>query len=117
MTERARPSNRCFAVSLALILALVAAFSLVAAQAAHALPCRDCGPNGDDTSGGGTGTGTANTPPMASFTVSPSSPTAGQLVTFSSTSTDEENNISRYEWDLDGDGLFETKTTDPSATK
>src|SRR3954447_216087 len=87
----------------ALLVALIGAVSLP--SSALALPCRDCGPGGEDTSGPGP-TG-PNTAPIASFTVSPSSPAVGQLVTYNSTSTDEENNLSRYEWDLDGDGVFE----------
>ncbi len=44
-----------------------------------------------------------NTPPTASFTVSPSSPTDLDTITFTSTSTDEDGDIANYSWAL-GDG-------------
>jgi subtilisin-like proprotein convertase family protein len=48
-------------------------------------------------------------PPTASFTSSPASPSTGQTVTFDgSGSTDPDGPIARYEWDLDGNGTFET---------
>jgi plastocyanin len=51
------------------------------------------------------------------FTWSPSSPATGQAVTFSPTSfTDPDGSIQRYEWDLDGDGSFETTGASPSKT-
>jgi PKD repeat protein len=49
----------------------------------------------------------ANKPPVASFTVSPSSPVAGQTVTFRSTSTDPEGGPLTQSWDLDGDGAYD----------
>jgi YD repeat-containing protein len=53
----------------------------------------------------------AASPPSASFTVSPSAPVTGQSVTFSSTSTsDPGTSIAKHEWDLDGNGSFETDT-------
>jgi plastocyanin len=43
------------------------------------------------------------------FTFSPAQPRAGQAVTFSATAfTDPDGSIARYEWDLDGDGAFES---------
>ena len=44
--------------------------------------------------------------PTASFTVSPSSPTPGEQVIFSSTSTTSPGRIANYAWDLDGDRTF-----------
>ena len=41
-------------------------------------------------------------PPVASFTVSPSSPTVNQAVTLTSTSTDPDNDIAQYDWLIDG---------------
>ena len=45
-------------------------------------------------------------PPVAGFTFSPTSPTAGRPVTFSSTSKDIDGAIVSQQWDLDNDGLF-----------
>jgi YD repeat-containing protein len=55
--------------------------------------------------------------PIASFTASPNPAQAGQLVSFDgSGSTDPDGSIVRYEWDLDGNGSFETDTgTTPAA--
>jgi plastocyanin len=51
------------------------------------------------------------------FTWSPSSPQTGQAVTFTPTGfTDPDGSIQRYEWDLDGDGSFETTGASPSKT-
>jgi YD repeat-containing protein len=60
-----------------------------------------------------------NNPPTAAFTSSPSSPSTGQTVTFNaSTSSDPDGPIADYQWDLDGNGSYETDTgTTPSATK
>ena len=64
-------------------------------------------------------TGTVpGTPPAASFTVSTSPAGVGRNVTFDSAastfapaaSTDPENSIVRREWDLDGNGSFETES-------
>jgi sugar lactone lactonase YvrE/PKD repeat protein len=49
--------------------------------------------------------------PVASLTVSPSLALTGQQVTFdASASSVPLSSITRYEWDLDGDGTFETDT-------
>ena len=54
---------------------------------------------------------TANTPPVARLTASPNPSQTGQTVTFGgSSSTDLNGTIAKYEWDLDGDGPFETDT-------
>jgi YD repeat-containing protein len=50
-----------------------------------------------------------NSPPTASFTVSPSPAAVGATVTFdASGSTDSNGTIAKYEWDLDGNGTYET---------
>ena len=65
-------------------------------------------------------TGCANDPPTASFTLDPN-PTSGQTVTFNgsaSTGGRDENDqpiaISRWEWDLDGNGSFDKATSGPT---
>jgi PKD repeat protein len=50
---------------------------------------------------------TANVPPVAGFTRSPSSPQAGQEVTFTSTATDADGSIATVNWDLDDDGAYD----------
>jgi hypothetical protein len=48
-------------------------------------------------------------PPMATFTVSPAPPVVGSTATLSALgSLDLDGRIARYEWDLDGDGTYET---------
>jgi PKD repeat protein len=56
--------------------------------------------------------------PTASFTSAPDPPAVGQLVSFDgSASSDPDGTIAKYEWDLDGNGSFETDTgTTPTAT-
>jgi PKD repeat protein len=49
-----------------------------------------------------------NRAPVASFDYEPGAPVADQQVTFFSTSDDPDKNIESVEWDLDGDGSFET---------
>ena len=50
-----------------------------------------------------------NAPPSASFTISRNPVAAGAPVTFNgSGSADSEGRIAQYEWDLDGNGSFET---------
>jgi PKD repeat protein len=60
-----------------------------------------------------------NTPPKASFTASPNPTSAGGTVTFNASgSTDTDGTIAHYEWDLDGNGTFETDTgTTPTVSK
>ena len=64
--------------------------------------------------------GCANDPPKANFTLSPN-PTSGQTVTFDGSAStggrdhvDQPIAVSRWEWDLDGNGTFETSTSGPS---
>jgi len=53
----------------------------------------------------------ANRPPVASFTVSPSPANTRQTVTLNgSASSDPDGAIVKYEWDLDGNGTYETST-------
>jgi PKD repeat protein len=46
-------------------------------------------------------------PPVASFTVSNSSPLSGETVTLTATSTDPDSPIAGHAWDLDNDGAFD----------
>jgi PKD repeat protein len=56
-------------------------------------------------------TSTSNQAPTASFTPSPNPALSGQAVTFNgSASSDPEGPIANYQWDLDGNGSFETDT-------
>jgi plastocyanin len=51
------------------------------------------------------------------FSWAPSAPASGQAVTFTPTAfTDPDGTIARYEWDLDGNGSFETVGAAPSHT-
>jgi len=51
----------------------------------------------------------SNQPPIAAFTATPERPRFNEVVTFDgSASTDADGTIAKYEWDLDGDGAFET---------
>jgi hypothetical protein len=51
------------------------------------------------------------TPPKASFTTSPNPALVGQRVTFNASgSSDPNGSIAKYEWDLDGDGIFEVNS-------
>ena len=62
-----------------------------------------------DTEGGGVVVN--NTAPTASFTVTPNPAAIGATVTFNGTaSSDPGGAIAKFEWDLDGDGTFETDT-------
>ena len=59
-----------------------------------------------------------NRDPIASFTASPNPALTGETVNFDATgSTDEDGTIVRYDWDLDGDGEFETQENDPMISK
>jgi PKD repeat protein len=61
----------------------------------------------------------ASQPPTASFTASPNPASTGQTVSFNAgASSDPDGTIAKYEWDLDGNGSFETNTgTTASTTK
>ena len=53
----------------------------------------------------------SNKPPVGSFTLTPETAHLNQTVTFdASSSADPDGTITKYEWDLDGDGTFETNT-------
>lgn len=59
--------------------------------------------------------------PMASFTATPSDARVGQTVSFNASGTmdpdaDSPGSIIRHEWDLDGDGVYETDTGGFSTT-
>jgi PKD repeat protein len=57
-----------------------------------------------------------NVSPLASFSYSPAEPGIGQRVEFdASGSTDPDGEIVKYEWDLDGDGTFETESEEAAA--
>ncbi len=58
-------------------------------------------------------------PPSASFTATPSVAMPGQTVAFDgSASSDSDGKIVKYQWDLDGDGSFETVTgSTPTTSK
>ena len=60
-----------------------------------------------------------NRPPAASFTVSSALPLVGEVFTFdASSTTDDGTGVTRHEWDLDGDGVFEADTgATPIATR
>jgi hypothetical protein len=54
-----------------------------------------------------------NRSPQAAIAASPTTPDTGEVVTFDgSSSSDPDGEVSNYEWDLDGDGSFETDTGD-----
>ena len=68
----------------------------------------------DDDGGTDTATRTIHvgtTPPTASFTGAPNPAQTGETVSFNgSGSSDPDGSVARYEWDLDGNGSFETDT-------
>jgi PKD repeat protein len=49
-------------------------------------------------------------PPVASFDIAPASPLTGEIVTFTSTSTDPDGLITDVAWDTDNDGSFDDGT-------
>jgi hypothetical protein len=63
------------------------------------------GPNGGQ--GVAVGTVVVNAVPSAGFTISPTDPFAGDIVTFSSTSADSDGPIMSQDWDLDNDGQYD----------
>jgi len=61
--------------------------------------------------------GTPNMPPEVSFMVTPAEPRINETITFDAgASYDPDGSIVTYEWDFDGDGLFDLSTSDPVAT-
>jgi PKD repeat protein len=61
--------------------------------------------------------GMPNMPPEVAFTVTPAAPHINEPITFdASGSFDPDGTIDEYEWDFDGDGLFDRTTTDPITT-
>jgi PKD repeat protein len=60
----------------------------------------------------------SNRPPSGSFTISPNPTKTAKTVTFdASASLDPDGTIAKYEWDLDGDGTFETSSgSNPKVT-
>lgn len=55
-----------------------------------------------------------NEPPRASFEISPPEPYVHEPVTFdASTSEDPDGPITSYEWDFNGDGIFEERADSP----
>jgi len=56
-----------------------------------------------------------NNPPVAKFTAEPTSGPAPLAVTFDATkSSDPDGNIIKYEWDFDGDGVYDQTKTIPT---
>jgi PKD repeat protein len=56
--------------------------------------------------------------PTAAFTAAPNPAVTDELVTFDGSTSGDDDPIARYEWDLDGDGTFETDTANtPTTTK
>ncbi len=61
--------------------------------------------------------GSLNQPPVAAFSTTPNKPHINEPVTFdASASKDPDGKIVSYEWDFNGDGVFDQKTTDPIVT-
>jgi PKD repeat protein len=73
------------------------------------------GPTGLGTPKGSGGT-PPNQPPSAAFTISPNPAQTGETVTFNGAGSSDDGTISKYEWDLDGNGSFETDTGATSST-
>jgi len=60
---------------------------------------------------------TLNRPPVATAAVSPAEPHINEPITFdASASNDPDGSIVSYEWDFDGDGIFDQTTSDPVVT-
>ncbi|MBA3262975.1 MAG: PKD domain-containing protein [Thermoleophilaceae bacterium] len=58
-----------------------------------------------------------NAKPIASFSYAPIAPLIGEQVTFNgTTSSDPDGSITKYEWDLDGNGSYETLGATPTHT-
>ena len=61
--------------------------------------------------------GTPNMPPEVSFIMTPGAPHIDEPITFdASGSFDPDGTMASYDWDFDGDGLFDRTTTDPVTT-
>lgn len=52
----------------------------------------------------------ANEPPTASVSAEPSSPTAGEEVTFQADASDPDGNVTSYEWVVDGEVVSDSRT-------
>ena len=48
-----------------------------------------------------------NRPATAAFGFTPAAPVAGDTVSFTSTSTDPDGQVTRLDWDFDGDGFYD----------
>ena len=60
---------------------------------------------------------TQNEPPSVAFFVSPTDPRISEPITLdASGSFDPDGTIVKYEWDFNGDGLYDQATTDPVVT-
>jgi len=58
-----------------------------------------------------------NEPPSVAFFVSPTDPRINEPITLdASGSFDPDGSIAKYEWDFNGDGLYDQATTDPVVT-
>jgi hypothetical protein len=55
--------------------------------------------------------------PLAGITFEPNPATAGDRVVFRSTSSDPGGSLVRYQWDLDGDGVYDRDTTENVAVE
>jgi PKD repeat protein len=53
----------------------------------------------------------ANAPPVASFVYAPTTPQVGTTVSFDASGSSDDGRITRYEWDLNGDGTYEVSGT------
>ncbi len=59
-----------------------------------------------------------NSPPVASFTATPNPALSGVAVSFdASASSDSDGTVAKYEWDLDGNGSYETSTGAAATSK
>jgi PKD repeat protein len=59
---------------------------------------------------------TENRPPTAAFSFAPASPTTGQVVTFTNSSTDPNGTIVAYRWDFDNNGTVDSNLASPTST-
>lgn len=91
-----------------------------ATQGAYPYYCEIHGrPGGGGMSGVVYVNATGDIPPVARLSVPPSAALVGQAVTFNGSSSSATGaTITKYEWDLDGDGTFETDTgATPTASR